>query len=682
MEGAEVREKARGKAEDKMEDQISATELLNQLHPTWQEKVEAFERALGYLDTSKWRPARRVLEEALPVVRGAWTRATLTKMLALVGLVSADIPEGVFAKEHAMMVQAQVKAQAKSDLDLSDSDGEEDGAGNTDPGVIKAATGMRDTAEHEKAEAARMQEASDRRYQKQMDDMGKKRKARKAEIERMQQEMESEMEAEENKANKDKRKMEKIVQEMEAEAEQKIRIAEKVLGSGEDRFSVSSWKPRDYGSMPRNVQHHLLRAFELHERSDSKQVRQCDVLSCLGGGDGVQQLTQLYERCSGHASRGVRLHTQAAWVLKYKPAFLESGWRPAGYDGIPQEAQDHLFCAFVQHILDAMAAAAGAAQAAAAAEAAKVLAAEAAVRAAEAPGHAVSAASALNWVMQASAEAVAVAHAAACDAATAAATAQAAADGPRNAAWAAFSASKAATAAQHASVAAARARAQADEVCLHVCATRARLASSTAGHAAIRAVRAARAASRTANQAKLEAEGYLTKNKKQQAAWKAVEESVAAPTTEMQRQVKASYPPGPYQRGTGPLATQKSWYAGIAKSHVKQAVAKLDTDGDGKVNAAELAAGTGMSILEAENQITHIDQDGDSKVDSAELSAALASTATAQGGEVQPAETQKKTKKPAEEAPVDRYGIPFRAAPAEEEGKEEEDSIPSGWTEL
>ena len=64
------------------------------------------------------------------------------------------------------------------------------------------------------------------------------------------------------------------------------------------------------------------------------------------------------------------------------------------------------------------------------------------------------------------------------------------------------------------------------------------------------------------------------------------------------------------------------------------------------------------------------------------LASAEAGKQTAQGGEVQPAETQKKTKKPAEEAPVDRYGIPFRAAPAEEEGKEEEDSIPSGWTEL
>ena len=565
-------------------------------------------------------------------------------------------------------------------------DGEEDGAGNTDRGVIKAATGMRDTAEHEKAEAARMQEASDRRYRKQMDDMEKKRKAREAEIERMQQEMKSEMEAQMGTMRKQAEKMEKIVQEMEAEAEQKIRIAEKVLGSGEDRFSVSSWKPRDYGSMPRNVQHHLLRAFELHERSDSKQVRHCDVLSCLGGGDGVQQLTKLYERCSGHASRGVRLHTQVAWVLKYMPEFLESGWRPAGYDGIPQEAQDHLFCAFVQHILAAMAAAAGAAQAAAAAAAAKVLAAEAAVRAAEAPGHAVSAASALNWVMQASAEAVAVAHAAACDAATAAATAQAAADGPRNAAWAAFSASKAATAAQHASVAAARARAQADEVCLHVCATRARLASSTAGHAAIRAVRAARAASRTANQAQLEAEGYLTKTRTTAAAAAAaaVAAAAAAAAAAAEAAAAAAYPPGPYQTLKALKEAQKSWYADMARSF--ESLRWLDTDGDGKVSAAELAAATGMSVLEAENQITHIGlaigQDGDSKVDSAELSVTLASTATAQGGEVQPAEKQKKTKKPAEEAPVDRYGIPFRAAPAEEEGKEEEDSIPSSWAEL
>ena len=49
------------------------------------------------------------------------------------------------------------------------------------------------------------------------------------------------------------------------------------------------------------------------------------------------------------------------------------------------------------------------------------------------------------------------------------------------------------------------------------------------------------------------------------------------------------------------------------------AIKAMDTDGDGKVDAAELAAATGVTLEDATTIIEAADQDGDGKVDAAEL---------------------------------------------------------------
>ena len=60
----------------------------------------------------------------------------------------------------------------------------------------------------------------------------------------------------------------------------------------------------------------------------------------------------------------------------------------------------------------------------------------------------------------------------------------------------------------------------------------------------------------------------------------------------------------------------------IDTAAAEDAVAKMDTDGDGKVDATELAAATGVSTEDAAAIIETADQDGDGKLDAAELAAA------------------------------------------------------------
>jgi GTPase SAR1 family protein len=722
----EEKKQAEQAASKSTEDSDRATSVRKQKVAAAEKAVEAAQ-AQGATDQTKAKAEKAIAEAAQAKVaeeEAMETKAQASEMARSKGATETEAKETAKeakqAYQHAKETvdKAAVATESASDfpseMDFpseaekhearSSSDSPDEGEDEEDEGVshfdhreIKAATSMRDTAEHEKAEALRMQEAAARRYEKQMDGMDQKHKARKAEMERLQQEMESEMEEEmlviQRHADREKRKVEKKAKAMEDGADQRIQFAEKVLGSSDDRFRASRWNPQDYDTMPRSVRQHLFRAFELHERSEGKEVRNCDVLSCTESGDGVHQLTTLFRRCCGPGSHGVRLQSQPAWVLKYMHQFEQSGWCPVGYDDMPLEAREHLFCAFVQRILDTAAAASGVAQVAAAAAARKVLAAEAAIRGAKIPGAAMAAASTLNWAMQASAEAVAIAHAAARDANVAAAKAQVAADAPRIAAWAKFSAAKASVAAQRASAAAALAIVQADQAMAAAAAMAARFAAAAAAHAAFAAIKAARTASRMVTQAALVKEGYTTKNRKQRAAWKVTE--------------------------TNAIDSGNVWVAGM----IKKQMLDFDTDGDGKVSAAELAAGTGMSISETEGEIKSIDKDGDSKIDSAEeLSAALgflgrraacaaaamaakaacaaaavanhAAMAAAAAAllfwdeeqQAQPAVPKnnnkqelpalevKKKKLPALEVPVDRYGIPIRSpSPSDEEEKEEEE---------
>ena len=60
----------------------------------------------------------------------------------------------------------------------------------------------------------------------------------------------------------------------------------------------------------------------------------------------------------------------------------------------------------------------------------------------------------------------------------------------------------------------------------------------------------------------------------------------------------------------------------IDTTAAKDAIEAMDTDGDGKVDATELAAATGVTAEDAATIIEAADQDGDGKLDAAELAAA------------------------------------------------------------
>jgi hypothetical protein len=84
------------------------------------------------------------------------------------------------------------------------------------------------------------------------------------------------------------------------------------------------------------------------------------------------------------------------------------------------------------------------------------------------------------------------------------------------------------------------------------------------------------------------------------------------------QQEKQSHPADPraqQQRPDQPSAAE-------AAEAAAETVAAMDTDGDGKVDAAELAAATGVTVEQAAATIADVDTDGDGKLDAGEIAAA------------------------------------------------------------